>query len=242
MKIVHLSDTHGFHAEVEIPDGDVIVHSGDFTRRGRKLEVERFMKWWIALPHKYKILIVGNHDICFDDKFDSETDPLNTGWLYNIMRPYTKEENNHYLFNTSCEIEDVKFYGSPYTPWFHGDRWAFNLKRGKECEEMWNKIPTDTDVLITHGPPMYVLDKLSRTPLSVEEGGDPDDAEVLHGHAGCADLANKVLYEVRPKLHLFGHIHEAYGALETAGGITYSNASICDLSYNVVNKPKVFII
>jgi Icc-related predicted phosphoesterase len=102
--------------------------------------------------------------------------------------------NAIYLEDSGCEIDGLTFYGSPWQPWFGG--WAFNLPRGEELAKVWAKIPLGVDVLITHGPPEGILDRTHR--------GD---------FAGCRDLLARV-YEVRPRLHVFGHIHEAAGRLD----------------------------
>ena len=112
--------------------------------------------------------------------------------------------NAIYLEDEAVTVEGVKIYGSPWQPWFGG--WAFNLPRGEEIAAKWALIPADTQVLVTHGPPEGVLDRNR------------------HGTVcGCADLLRRV-HEVRPRLHVFGHIHESAGRVD-AGGITFVNAS-----------------
>jgi Icc-related predicted phosphoesterase len=110
-----------------------------------------------------------------------------------------------YLEDSWVEVGGVKVYGSPWQPFFGG--WAFNLRRGEELAAVWAKIPADVDVLVTHGPPEGVLDR--------NKWGDP---------CGCRDLLARVL-EVRPRLHVFGHIHEAAGRTEI-DGITFVNAAV----------------
>jgi Icc-related predicted phosphoesterase len=112
--------------------------------------------------------------------------------------------NAVYLEDSGCELGGLTFYGSPWQPWFGG--WAFNLPRGEELAKVWAKIPVGVDVLVTHGPPEGVLDRTNRGEL-----------------AGCRDLLARV-YEVRPRLHVFGHIHEAVGRADIEG-IVFVNAS-----------------
>ena len=114
----------------------------------------------------------------------------------------------HYLQDSSVEIDGLKIYGSPWQPEFCN--WAFNLPRGKQLAEKWAMIPDDTDILITHGPPATIRDCC---PTSV----------------GCDDLLKRV-YEIKPKLHVFGHIHTQWG-ISFRDGITFINASIVD-DYN----------
>lgn len=124
-----------------------------------------------------------------------------------------------YLQDEMVEIEGAKFYGSPWQPWFHN--WAFNLPRkGPELQRRWEQIPTGVDVLITHGPPYGILDQT--------QSGE---------HVGC-ELLRKELHRIRPKVHVFGHIHEAYGQ-HYEDGIQYVNAAMCDLSYKATQLPIV---
>lgn len=126
--------------------------------------------------------------------------------------------NAIYLEDEETTIDGIKFYGSPWQPRFFD--WAFNLDRGEALRQKWSWVPNNTDVLITHGPPFQILDKC------------PDRRRV-----GCQDLLNKV-QQVKPKVHVFGHIHHSYG-IERIDGITYTNASICDERYKPTNKPVV---
>jgi len=120
-----------------------------------------------------------------------------------------------YLRDSSVVIEGVTFYGSPWQPAFMD--WAFNLERGDALRAKWDLIPEGTDVLITHGPPAGHGDMTTRG-IGV----------------GCADLMNAVL-RVRPKIHIFGHIHEGAGLTE-AGGTTFINASSVTERYEPVNS------
>lgn len=123
-----------------------------------------------------------------------------------------------YLQDEAVALDGVRFYGSPWQPRFFD--WAFNLDRGAPLCAKWDLIPPDTDVLITHGPPWGKGDLNS-------EGE----------RVGCRDLW--VVQRVRPRLHIFGHIHEGYG-LTQAASTTFANASNCDLRYRPVNPPLVF--
>lgn len=144
MKLVLISDTHGKQKQIEVPQGDILIHAGDFSMRGFPKEVEAFMQWFSAQPHPNKILIAGNHD------FMAEKDPIG---FKNLV-----PENVTYLNDSGCEIEGIKIWGSPIQPWFHD--WAFNRLRGDQIQKHWDLIPIDTDILITHGPPFGSLDSL----------------------------------------------------------------------------------
>jgi len=122
------------------------------------------------------------------------------------------------LNDTHLIVDGFKIHGSPVQPWFHD--WEFNRERGNDIRKHWLLIPEDTGILITHGPPYEILDRC-------EDGR----------RVGCEDLLEFV-YKIKPKLHVFGHIHEAYGVYEDQG-IKFVNASIMNLSYHPVNSPIV---
>lgn len=203
MQIVVISDTHGFHQSVSVPDGDVLVHAGDLTRRGSLQDVETFNRWLGSLPHPYKVVIAGNHDWCFQES-PKEARERMTDCIY--------------LQDESTTIEGVKFYGSPWQPVFFD--WAFNLRRGPQIAQKWDMIPSDTDILITHGPPCGFGDQ-TRVGVS----------------AGCLDLLAAVR-RVKPICHIFGHIHEGYGRSHE-DGIEFINGSTCNINYRPVNEPIV---
>jgi len=126
--------------------------------------------------------------------------------------------NITYLQDNFIIIDGVKIYGSPWQPWFYN--WAFNLQRGPEIKEKWDLIPEDTDILITHGPPYGILDKC---PNSV----------------GCEDLLNRI-EEIKPKINIFGHIHEGYGYI-SKNDTHFINASVLDEKYRQINNPLTFV-
>jgi Icc-related predicted phosphoesterase len=206
LKIVVISDTHGRHDRLEIPSGDLIIHAGDVSMRGFKTEVEAFLHWYSNLDFKYKIFIAGNHDFFFQDNNRDIIDAI-------IPSDIT------YLEDESVEVEGIKIWGSPISPWFHD--WAFNRQRGYEIKQHWDKIPIDTNIVVTHGPVYGVLDKTKR--------GDK---------VGCVDLLEKINI-VSPKYHICGHIHEDYGMV-TKEETCFINASILNLQYEVANAPVVF--
>lgn len=202
MRIVFISDTHLQHA-FTVPDGDVLVHCGDFTMKGSAGEIQGFDEWLQELPHKYKVVIAGNHDIGFEECPEAAQRLLKT--------PI-------YLQDSSITIEGVKFYGSPWQPWFYD--WAFNLPRGPALAAKWDLIPSDVDVLITHGPPSGILDVN------------------LHGeHCGCEDLLGAVK-RIKPKIHAFGHIHYGHGVVRVENTL-FINASICNERYLPWQNPIV---
>lgn len=133
MKILHLSDTHGCHRRLrDLPEADVVVHSGDFTMTGSEAEAIYFMNWFCDLPYHHKIFICGNHDDCL---YGANIDGL--------------DANVHYLCNSGIDIDGIKFYG---VPMYMGDCVTDRQSRN------YARIPDDTDVLITHSPAYGILD------------------------------------------------------------------------------------
>ena len=205
MRLVLASDTHGLHDQISVPDGDVFIHAGDFTRTGELWEIAAFGTWIENLPHRRKIVIAGNHDFGFE---------RSPGAARAALPP-----NVDYLQDSGVKIDGVKFFGQPWTPTFFN--WAFMLERGAAIAEKWALIPFGTDVVITHGPPLGVLD------------------ETVSGEAaGCFDLLERVDF-IEPRVHVFGHIHEGHGE-KRLGATTFINASVCDLHYRAVNPVRVF--
>ena len=140
MKILAISDTHGFHEQLKIPeDIDVIIHGGDFSNyrdvARNTNECSLFLNWYESLNIAHKIVIAGNHDTAIQAKAINPRD----------FKSLTYLEHEHHTIN------NIKFFGSPYTPSF-GIGWAFNKDRSK-LQAYWNEIEDDTDVIITHGPP-----------------------------------------------------------------------------------------
>jgi Icc-related predicted phosphoesterase len=205
MKVLHISDTHGFHDQLSIDnDVDMIIHSGDFSNSREVLENRReaqeFFDWFLNLNIKHKILIAGNHDVIV------EKDPIFTKAYLN--------KDVIYLENDWVIIEGLKIFGSPITPTF-GTGWAFN--KGSTIKNYWEHIPEDTDILITHGPPKGFLDLTINRQNQLEL-------------CGCPHLRNKVK-EIEPRYMMFGHIHNCKkiinsGTLQIAGLKTiFSNGS-----------------
>lgn len=221
MKIVCISDTHGLHNQLKLPEGDILIHAGDFSNYGSLSQIKEFNNWLGEQRSKFNhiICIAGNHDYGMD---------LNhiKGQMYNPDNISGKELLNNaiYLDNEEVVINKIKFYGSPQQPWFYN--WAFNIERGEAIKKYWDKISLDTNVLITHGPIHNILDKTHYNKLSV----------------GCEELSKKVKELKQLKLHVCGHIHEAYGYYIGIDAVWYVNASICDLEYNPCREPIIINI
>ena len=205
MKVVFISDTHNKLAQIPVPDGDLLIHAGDFTGRGSLEEIKLFNRDLMRLPHKDKVIIAGNHDWSF------QTKPAEARALL--------DKSITYLEDSWTEVDGLKIYGSPWQPEFCN--WAFNLPRlSPQIKARWDAIQDDTDILITHGPPYAIRDRVPRGEL-----------------VGCELLRERV-FSLNLKVHVFGHIHCGYG-LETHGKTTYINASNLSEEYQPAYPPVV---
>lgn len=213
IKLTLISDTHNYHNKLndKLPGGDILIHAGDVSSMGYMHEIKYFLEWFSKIPgYTYKIFIAGNHDFLF------EKNP-------NMAKMLVNEYSNIiYLENEEISIpvreHYIKIYGSPIQPCYHN--WAFNVKRDSdEIESYWNKIPDDTDILITHGPVHNILDL----------------AKFRNVHTGCERL-EKVIFKKHPKMHVCGHIHEGYGWLSKMK-THFFNASVMNENYDCENDP-----
>ena len=202
MKIICISDTHNKHEGLILPDADCIIHAGDFTDAGTKQETIAFLKWFSSLTYKYKILVAGNHDFYLEKNRRN----LNTIIPEDII----------YLEDSGIIIENINIWGSPYIP--GTGNWAFLKARGKAILEHWDKIPLNTNILITHGPAYGILDEL-------------DDKSQI----GCKNLKEK-LKELNVSKHIFGHVHNEYGTVKKFKTL-YINSSSLDQRQRILNAP-----
>lgn len=217
MRVVIISDTHNTLNKMTIPHGDVLIHCGDFCRAGTIEEVERFNDEICKLRHQFKIIVAGNHDVPFG----------NDGLLGRTLL----SEELIYLEDAAMEIDGIKFYGTPgqfllrrfekrASPNILSRIAGLLTKTPDHENSIWNSIPSDTDVLITHGPPYGILDKRAQGK-----------------HLGSEPLRLQ-LEKIQPKLHCFGHIHESYGHHWTSSTL-HVNAAVVDEAYEPSNAPHV---
>jgi Icc-related predicted phosphoesterase len=221
-KITLISDTHGKHTQLtkDLPGGDILIHAGDFMNSGYyKTEAIEFFNWFDAI-NKYdtKIFIAGNHDRLMEDD-PSWAQGYLTG--YKTIEYLQDEEIGIYHddLNGEHSEDNIHIYGSPWQPEFHN--WAFNLPRNSDImKEKWDAIPNNTDILVTHGPAFGFLDLPGfGTPMNV----------------GCEMLRYRI-DELRPKIHVFGHIHGSYGYYYN-GHTHFFNASVLNERYAYANLP-----
>jgi len=228
MIITFISDTHTKHGQlitaddirnnqqlIDLPGGDLLIHAGDFMSSGySKHEAEDFLYWFNTIKgYDKKIFIAGNHDRIMQNDPD---------WATDILKEYKTidylQDEEYGLYDITKD-RSINIYGSPWQPEFY--QWAFNLPRnGEELKSRWEAIPENVDILITHGPAFGFL----------------DDVEGNRGiHLGCELLINRIK-EVKPKIHVCGHIHSGYG-YDFDGHTHFFNASILNERYTYTNLP-----
>ena len=205
-----------------MPEADLLLIAGDYCPnfRGGETADGRQQVEWIktilnpflrSLPYKNRLIIAGNHDWCH--------------YVDETKRAARRAIDATYLEDEFTIIDGVRFYGSPWQPWFYD--WGFNLSKNDadlgypHAKKIWSKISDKVDVLVTHGPPANIRDLC------------PDGRRV-----GCPILRERI-FQVKPKLHIFGHIHEGYG-VEDVAGVKFANVSLCDGAYRPVNPIQVF--
>lgn len=205
MKIIAISDTHNKHKTLgTLPECDLLIHAGDATGQGRESEIKNFAQWFHKQPAKHKIFVPGNHEKEFENNL-----PASLLWFTEHC------PGAHVLINESITINGLKIYGSPVTPYFLN--WAWN-EHITGLQKAWATIPTNTDILITHGPAYGILDTTFPGNKSL----------------GCLVLLKEIQERVLPKIHICGHIHGGYGKA-TVKATTHYNVSICNEMYQPIN-------
>ena len=215
MILTILSDTHNKHKHIkgDLKGGDLLLHAGDLSSMGYEHEIVEFAKWYNGLDnYTTKVFIAGNHDWGFQNKVEKIKEILETYKDINYLE-------DEYLGIIEGGEPEIKIWGSPWQPEFYN--WAFNLPRnGEELKAKWDMIPEDIDILITHGPAWGFL----------------DDVEGRRGqHLGCELLAERIK-QIKPKIHICGHIHTGYGHYYD-GHTHYFNAAVLNERYNYAHLP-----
>lgn len=235
MQIVAASDIHGQWNVVQYPKGDILILAGDILsdhsfnpqsdanaglQKEELLELDHFCGYYLKdiLGFKHVLLVAGNHDFVFQKHPDISK----------------KLKHLTYLEDTSVVINGIKFHGSPHQPWFWD--WAFNFpchlkehggnwfKYKHYAIDTWAKIPDDVDVLITHTPPLNILDKTGKGL-----------------NRGCQFLADRIEQLKKLKFHVFGHIHASQGT-KIINNKVFLNVAQMRGHESLCNEPAVFFI
>lgn len=206
MKITCISDTHGYHHQVNIEPTEVLLFAGDAMNSGYRLkELTSFLDWFEMQPAAHKVMIAGNHCRWIEN---------NPEEFRNLLMKYP---DITYLEDESVTINGLKIYGTPHSKIFYN--WAFNRSE-EQLQQLFDKIPKDVDILLSHAPQYLVLD------------------ELIDGqHVGESTLSLKLRDLTKLKLHVFGHIHNAFGMVKPHRKHISVNASQVDESYDCVNFP-----
>jgi len=217
LRLVFISDTHGMLPD-ETPPCDVLVHCGDIgpfcDNAGQRAYLNcRFLPWLNEQPALHKIFIPGNHDSMFQDEPNE---------------PLLLHKRVTFLLDSSVTIGGLKFYGSPWVPWYRD--FSFNSPRYEPdstefMKSKWSHIPYDTQVLITHCPPNGILDHQAyKNPT----------------HLGCNELRKRVESLKHIKVHAFGHLHENKQKHDSDGRV-FVNASMTvnDIERGLVKAPVI---
>jgi predicted phosphohydrolase len=199
IKVVCISDTH--NTQPDLPSGDILIHAGDLTENGSFDEFQAQLSWLSDQPFQHKILIAGNHDVILDEKFlqahperryeqlKSAAD-LNWGTVTYLQDSTVTLACDQPTEDQTAPVKarEIRIFGSPWTP-----RYGISAFQYPREEDIWSdKIPNNTDIVVTHGPPRLYIDTAG-----------------IH-RAGCVFLSQEI-HRTRPKLAVFGHIHAAYG-------------------------------
>jgi len=229
MRFCCISDSHNKHKQITIPECDILFHTGDWSFQGNKSETENFAKWLEKQPAKNIVLIPGNHEKVFEkciDGLGTEESPNSKDWIYKHC------PRANLLIHESLELNGIKIFGSPWTPYFFN--WAWNAGRtiteaAPFIGDLWKDIPNDTQILLTHGPSMGILDTVT----------DYNTGRMVS--AGCSELSKKINDLKDLKMHLFGHLHFEGGRMVEQDGVIYVNSAVVDDRYIPNDNRKVVI-
>lgn len=197
VRVVCISDTH--NTRPILPDSDILIHAGDLTENGSFEEMQRELSWLSSQLHQHKIFVAGNHDVLFDDDFLAKYPERKYGdkrtrkdldWGSVI---YLQDTSTTLKFHPkSQEPTSLTIFGSPWTPRYGISAFQYHPNTETHWRNIFACLDKPPDILITHTPPHLHLDKRD-----------------FH-RAGCPFLAEEI-HRLRPKLHVFGHIHASYG-------------------------------
>jgi Icc-related predicted phosphoesterase len=200
-----ISDLHG-HLPL-LSGGDLLIIAGDLTANNRAWQYLNFIEWLKNQKYRCKVLVCGNRDDLIYRRrwtFCKENEPF----------PSTHAK---YLCDSGIEFEGLKIWGSPWTKIFPGinlKATAFTVQMECELEEKWENIPAGIDILVTHGPAYGIFDVIKP-----------------NKHVGSIELRHQIRGRIKPRLHVFGHIHECGGKVIDLMDLVCVNSSYVDENY-----------
>lgn len=199
IRIDCISDTHNQRPPQRGRPSDLLIHAGDGTGRGTPAEVMKLGHWFDRQHDARKVFVPGNHD-----------------WVF------AKDRHAHALLPGVSVLDQSmtvfrgwRIWGEPRQPEFCN--WAFNVDR-EGMAAVWSKAPVDTDILVTHGPPLGIGDKTA-------------DGRFV----GCRHQLAWI-QKNQPALVVCGHIHEGRGVYQV-GETTIINASALNQHYRMYSNP-----
>lgn len=229
IRILCFSDTHGEHASLDpssFQPCDLVIFAGDLSMFGNPSEVSSFKNWFHSIKCPNKLLIAGNLDLTFDtERLDHFKDKIYSYVKTDVKLETVKStflQNADFIYAEHNSVEltvldhPIKIFASPYTPEFMD--FGFQYKGKEQAQSLWDQIPNDIDILVTHGPPHNICDQ-----------------STSGFHCGCEVLRNAI-ERTKPSLSVFGHIHEAYGN-ETIDDTLFCNVALVDPSRKIAHKP-----
>ncbi|KAL2131944.1 hypothetical protein VTI74DRAFT_4426 [Chaetomium olivicolor] len=205
IRVVCVSDTH--NKQPELPPGDILIHAGELTEHGSFEEVQAGLTWLSSQPHHFKILIAGNHDVLLDEAFlqkyperryglSQTKEDLEWGSVIYLEDSWITLDvpvRQHSLRTIQPNTRKITIFGSPWTPQYGISAFQYSPATGHaHWSERLGHLPEALDIIVTHGPPKLYLDRRDIP------------------QAGCPCLLAEIS-RIRPRLHVFGHIHAAYG-------------------------------
>ncbi|KAK8220163.1 hypothetical protein M8818_000579 [Zalaria obscura] len=231
---MELSNDTSYALRSPAPEADVVLHCGDLT--GDECTIPKLRKAFAllsAIPAELRLVIAGNHDTLLDKDFhtlhggdaEAHTQARRLGEEYGVT--YLEEGTHTFTLKSGATF---KVYASPYTPSQYGDQYNLHAFQYASNQDRYNPrdtkgaptyaintatetsiVPNDVDIVMTHGPPKYILDR-------------PSDGT----SAGCEHL-RRAICRTKPLLHCFGHIHASYGAQRVEWRIGHTNSELEDL-------------
>ncbi|KAK7404068.1 hypothetical protein QQX98_010154 [Neonectria punicea] len=204
VQVVCISDTH--NTRPTLPAGDILIHAGDLTENGSFDELQAELKWLSDQPHRYKILVAGNHDVLLDDAFlaryperrygqNKTKEDLDWGsviYLEDSCVTLELPSPGHQAQGHAPRPRTLTIFGSPWSPRYGISAFQYRPDDQSHWTTRFASLDAKPDIVVSHSPPKHHL-----------------DARDFH-RAGCPYLAEE-LAQVRPRLSVFGHIHVSYG-------------------------------
>ena len=263
LRLVIVSDTHNVDLPISLfPEGDLLIHAGDHTKNGLFSELTDAATWLRSLAVRYTygvVSIAGNHDKPLDVETWLQAASLShpeERWSSELMTSALglfKDNDIDALYapmrllqHSAEVIAGLKFFGSPYiglTPRRQAMtqdnplRYEGFARDPQRLIELYADIPSGLDVLITHSPPLGILDS------SVQYGGVMREKPIAIGSVALRDRLRGMLPDERPRLHIFGHEHDSRGVFwDEELGILFVNAAAVNGDQSVMRKGENYVM